>query len=235
MTPDFYKHHHHKSRLRKQKTTDQLSPEDRHVSSCITEQKLPKRKAKSLEIVTVGQSFKFHENVTKEEISDSEVKSPNPDKGSLDVDRSDCGKYDNVSRGFPSNGEHWLQSDLLFASHKKTSTDITPKSAGFEPSLEDWENLEAALPKSERSEPARVSEAVDELVDSLLSEVVTTVTEGGVATTVTEGGVAKDQRDYINNIDYPDMHHSHNGFDNEEYPRDFTGLVDYVFIFVVIS
>ena len=205
--------------------------------SCITEQKLPKRKAKSLETVRVGPSFKFHENVKGGNSVNSELKSPDTDRDSLGVDRLDCGKCDNLC--FPSNAEHWLQPDLLFTSHKEKSADISPKSVGFKPSLEDWQDLEAAL--SEGSEPTGVPGAVDELVNPPQPGVVTTVSEGevtenqrddtdsvdlpGVVTIVTERKVTESQRDDIDSVGQPGTRLSHNGFDGEEYPKDFIGSV----------
>jgi hypothetical protein len=180
--------------------------------SHITE-RLPKRKAKSLE------SFKFPKNITRIEVSGSDVKPSKLDKISVNVDKPDPGNCDNVPLFFPSSTENCLQPDHLFMSHKKASTVITPKSSGFEPSLEDWESLAAALQESERGELAHASGAVEDLADPLLeSEVVTSVRVGEM----TETG-----RGHTDGLDSPPGgQQSQNGFNGEEFPRDLIGSVD---------
>lgn len=211
VTPDFNKRCNHLAGLRKQKTLDHLPQEDRPQSSStiITEQKIPRRKARSLKTVNSEQCVMIdnhhgHVQVTKEEISVSCVHSPNRKRNSFSAYRADdelsgiLPPSNNLNSGvlFPDNLV--LNPESLFPCHQEPAL-ITPKSAGFEPSFEDWKNFEPAMPKSEENGlPVNLTEnskEMDEIVDSLLCDVVKVVMERevknmGICTEVMDSEVA---------------------------------------------
>lgn len=145
-----------------------------------------------------------HVQVTKEEISVSCVHSPNRKRNSFSAYRADdelsgiLPPSNNLNSGvlFPDNLV--LNPESLFPCHQEPAL-ITPKSAGFEPSFEDWKNFEPAMPKSEENGlPVNLTEnskEMDEIVDSLLCDVVKVVMERevknmGICTEVMDSEVA---------------------------------------------
>lgn len=196
MTPDFNKRCNHKAGLRKQNTLDHPTQEDRPQSSSTTiteQQKIPRRKARSLETVNsehfvMIDNHDGHVQVTKEKNSCvlcSFFTGILPQSNNL-----------KSSDLFPDNLV--LHPESLFPCHQEPAL-ITPKSAGFEPSFEDWANLEPAVPKSEDNGPpvnlTENSKEMDEIVDSLLCDVVKAVVERevkhwGICTEVMDSEVA---------------------------------------------
>lgn len=196
VTPDFNKRCNHTAGLCTQKAFDHPSQEDRPQSSStiITEGKIPRRKARSLETVNSEQCVMIdnHQDqvqVTREEISVSCVHSPTRKRNSFSAYRADDELSNilppsnnlNTSVLFPDNLV--LNPESLFPCHQEPAL-ITPKSAGFEPSYEDWKNFEPAVPKSEENGiPVNLTEnceVMDEIVDSLLCDVVKAVVERDV-------------------------------------------------------
>lgn len=190
VTPDFNKRCNHTAGLRKQKTLDHPPLEDRPQSSSniITEQQIPRRKTRSLETVNSEHCVTIdnhdgHVQVTKEEISVSCVHSLPQKRNSVPAFQAD-GELSGIlpqsnnlksSDLFPDNLV--LHPESLFPCHQEPAL-ITPKSAGFEPSFEDWANLEATEPKSEENvNLTENSKEMDEIVESLLCDVVKAVIE----------------------------------------------------------
>ncbi|XP_062616097.1 uncharacterized protein LOC134277805 [Saccostrea cucullata] len=218
VTPDLHKHCHHRSFLQKQKTADHLYAQQ--SSSSITEEQAPRRKSWSLEAVSPSKlSLNFKKNVTLN--FKSQVRSPSTDKESSDDYRADDEMSQNASPCVQSNdlnaeqvmspgNDAWLHPDTLFSSHKAATT-TTPKSLGFEPSLEDWKNLEAAVPMTEgEDELNEISPEIQEFMESLLSDVVRLVVEREI----------KRQQKRLDEVD------AHNGFDKGEYQREISGNDD---------
>lgn len=194
MTPDFNKRCNHKAGLRKQNTLDHPTQEDRPQSSSTTiteQQKIPRRKARSLETVNsehfvMIDNHDGHVQVTKEKNSVSCVHSLPQKRNSFPAFQADgelsaiLPQSNNLKSSdlFPDNLV--LHPESLFPCHQEPAL-ITPKSAGFEPSFEDWANLEPAVPKSEENGPpvnlTENSKEMDEIVDSLLCDVVKAVVE----------------------------------------------------------
>ncbi|XP_061177691.1 uncharacterized protein LOC133186465 [Saccostrea echinata] len=218
VTPDLHKQCNHRSSLQKQKTAGQLYA--KQSSSSINEEQVPRRKSWSLETVSPPKlSLKFKKNVTLD--YKFQGQSSSADKESLDDYRADDEMSQSPSPCVQSNdlnteqilspaNDAWLNPDTLFASHKATAT-TTPKSLGFEPTLEDWKNLEAAVPVTEGEDGlTEITPEIQEFVDSLLSDVVRLVVEGEM----------RRQQKSIDEVD------AHIGFHTGEYQRGINGNDD---------